>query len=441
MRILIMIKSLCVSTLVWLTFVWYGSGLMAADIPSLVGNVSQDSIKKHVTALCDAGGHQTRVNFTDGCYWSAEYIAQYFEQLDHVHSVVRDSFTVYSHAAPYNTYPMINIIANFKSDDPDAELILLGAHYDASGSRESDWQENWKTMKAQGADDNATGVAAIMEIGRILSQNYADLALKHDIQLIAFAAEEYHPTNPNVHHAGSLWDAMHKSDNEEPLMASIILDMIGYNNYYDYVEVISDNQSLWLADVVYENMQTYTPDLNTNSTPSDVSFSDHDSYQLYDFTSILLMENDRPWNNDSPYYQSNPYYHSRGDKIITLNFNQVEKVTQAALASTVSLSSPQETGLVRQAPPEPQNNFSAVISPNPFNHSTSIRLTVNTATPLTIDVFNAAGQKVEQICTGKNFYAGEHYVRWQAGTKASGVYYCRIHNGQQQSIKKMMLLK
>lgn len=67
-----------------------------------------------------------------------------------------------------------NIIVTKESKDRsvDKPLIIIGAHYDS--------------VNGPGANDNATGTAALMELVRILSKKELD----YDVQFVAFGAEE-----------------------------------------------------------------------------------------------------------------------------------------------------------------------------------------------------------------------------------------------------------
>lgn len=72
-----------------------------------------------------------------------------------------------------------NVVAYLhRNADANAPVVLVGAHYDAQGQRETD--------VFPGADDNASGVAALLEIARI------SVARKTgpDLVLVAFGAEE-----------------------------------------------------------------------------------------------------------------------------------------------------------------------------------------------------------------------------------------------------------
>ena len=50
-------------------------------IQTMVDLVNEDTLRHHVSELCLAEGYQSRVTFTPGNYYAAEYIAQYFQLL------------------------------------------------------------------------------------------------------------------------------------------------------------------------------------------------------------------------------------------------------------------------------------------------------------------------------------------------------------------------
>ena len=66
-----------------------------------------------------------------------------------------------------------NVIAELRGDDRDGEILFLGAHHDTQAD-------------SVGADDNATGVAGLLELARVL----APLPRRRTIRLISFGAEE-----------------------------------------------------------------------------------------------------------------------------------------------------------------------------------------------------------------------------------------------------------
>ncbi len=415
-----------------------------AEIQQLVDEVSISEIQAYVDSLCWAGGYQSRITYTEGSYYSAEYIASYFESLPSITRVERDTFYMQYASPPYNTYPLINISAYLEGSADDPELIIVGGHHDASAKNESNYDLYWDTRKAQGADDNASGVAGVMEIARVLTDPENGYSNKNTIKFIAFGAEEYHPKHAGYHHLGSLYDVMKIDDQELNLAAVIVLDMICYNTITDYIEVISDANSQWLADTVLSCADRYVPDLTTNDHPlPDVPYSDHDSYQQYGYPAILLMENDRPWSDNLPYYTSNPYYHREVDTIGTLRISQLEKVTKLGLASVAVLGERQVITAIHQ---EISNKFEknetkVSIFPNPFNSETSINFHLRKGSTISIKIYNLLGQEVANLISDQYYTEGAHSVTYNAKNLPSGTYFCRFTGDSFNRIYKIVLMK
>jgi aminopeptidase N len=78
----------------------------------------------------------------------------------------------------------VNIGGIIEGHDPEKkkEFLLLGAHYDHLGKDKSNYYHS-------GADDNASGVSALLEIGRSLMKKKTDL--KRSILLVFFGGEEW----------------------------------------------------------------------------------------------------------------------------------------------------------------------------------------------------------------------------------------------------------
>nr|WP_321453792.1 M20/M25/M40 family metallo-hydrolase [uncultured Carboxylicivirga sp.] len=80
----------------------------------------------------------------------------------------------------------INVVGMIEGNDPElkSKYIVLGAHYDHLGYR----IRKGEMIIYNGADDNASGVATIIEAARNLKQNQSNL--KYSIIIVAFDAEE-----------------------------------------------------------------------------------------------------------------------------------------------------------------------------------------------------------------------------------------------------------
>ncbi|MEM6312686.1 MAG: M28 family peptidase [Planctomycetota bacterium] len=100
-----------------------------------------------------------------------------------------------------------NLIADIPGRGEDAGVLIVGAHYDTIPG-------------TPGANDNASGVAGIIELARRLH----DVEPRHTIRLVLWANEEppyfQTPAMGSVEHAQSLGD--------EKVIGAISLDMIGY---------------------------------------------------------------------------------------------------------------------------------------------------------------------------------------------------------------------
>lgn len=78
--------------------------------------------------------------------------------------------------------------------------------------------------------------------------------------------------------------------------------------------------------------------------------------------------------------------------------------------------------------------------PNPFNVSTIIRYEVPFHSPVTIDIYNAMGQKVSSLYEGK-LQPGYHQVTWNAAEFSSGTYFYRVEASGFSGTRKMLLIK
>ena len=79
-------------------------------------------------------------------------------------------------------------------------------------------------------------------------------------------------------------------------------------------------------------------------------------------------------------------------------------------------------------------------SPNPFNPTTTINFSTAESANVSIDIFNAAGQKVDTIVNGF-MVSGNHSVIWNASDYSAGVYFYTIKAGEFSNTMKMTLLK
>lgn len=124
---------------------------------------------------------------------------------------VLDGFglAVTSQTVPFAGRSYRNLIATLPGREPQLPMLLLGAHYDGpSGS--------------PGADDNASGVAVLLEAARQL----AGMRPRRTVRLVAFTLEE--PQYPARFLIGSRHYARLARRQGEAYAAALILESVGY---------------------------------------------------------------------------------------------------------------------------------------------------------------------------------------------------------------------
>jgi len=79
-------------------------------------------------------------------------------------------------------------------------------------------------------------------------------------------------------------------------------------------------------------------------------------------------------------------------------------------------------------------------SPNPFSATTNISFTLTQSSPVTISVYNIAGQLVNTIADNQSFNEGSHSVQWDGQSFSPGVYFCRLDaDGISQTHRMLMV--
>lgn len=146
--------------------------------------IPADSLKKHVYFLA-SDSLEGRGIATSAGLKAANYIANHFEQIGLV-KVGESYLHPFFHKLGSTMVVGNNIVGMVEGSDPvlKNEYIVLGAHFDHVSF---DMVDGVKVVY-NGADDNASGTSAIMELGRALVQHKNEL--KRSIVIVAFDGEE-----------------------------------------------------------------------------------------------------------------------------------------------------------------------------------------------------------------------------------------------------------
>jgi hypothetical protein len=78
--------------------------------------------------------------------------------------------------------------------------------------------------------------------------------------------------------------------------------------------------------------------------------------------------------------------------------------------------------------------------PNPFNPTTQIAFDVLATNPVTLKIYNAAGQEVATLLNGVSQDNGRHIINFDSGNLTTGIYFYTVKIGNEFSATKKMLL-
>jgi S-formylglutathione hydrolase FrmB len=78
--------------------------------------------------------------------------------------------------------------------------------------------------------------------------------------------------------------------------------------------------------------------------------------------------------------------------------------------------------------------------PNPFNPTTSVKVSVSYASIINVNVYDIMGRRVTSLCN-TNLNAGSHSLVWDASNNAAGIYFVNMTAPGFQKVQKVTLLK
>lgn len=220
-----------------------------------------------------------------------------------------------------------NLLAEKRGRDPTAPPLEVGAHYDS-------------VPYGPGADDNGSGVAALLELARVL----AGTSPQRTVRLCFFAMEEEGLVGSEAHVQKLLAD-------KQTIAGAIVLDMVGYATSApnsqrtpvrvpllfdpptcgDFLVVCGNFASGWLGNRYEACAAAYVPAAKWFSINrlaawfEDAMRSDHSSYWAAGMPAILLSDTAEMRNKN---------YHQPTDTPATIDFAFLRANTQA-LAATV----------------------------------------------------------------------------------------------------------
>ena len=212
-----------------------------------------------------------------------------------------------------------NIVARFGSGNDN--LIVVGAHYDACGH-------------TPGADDNASGVAGLLELARLLDQHPTG----QNVELVAYTLEE--PPYFRTAGMGSYQHAAALKESGATVRGVIVLEMIGhfsdqpgsqryplpilrafYPGRGDYIAIAGRIDQWRFLREFKSGMKGATPlpvwSVSAPAALPGLDFSDHLNYWPHGWNALMVT--------DTAFYR-NAEYHQAGDTWDTLDYRRMADV-------------------------------------------------------------------------------------------------------------------
>ena len=213
-------------------------------------------------------------------------------------------------------YDWRNVVATKPGLTNPDDIYIVCAHLDSTSNNPYNY--------APGADDNASGTAAVMIAADILSQYDFDST----IRFVAFTGEEQGLR-------GSYYYAQDAYYGGDDILGVLNLDMIAYDS--DAQPIIELHAgtgagSIAIANLFSDVVDTYdlnlVPEIITGGA---TDRSDHASFWIYGYDAILGIED---WDDFTP------YYHTTNDQLSTLNIAYFTEFVKASVGTIASMSSP-----------------------------------------------------------------------------------------------------
>lgn len=292
------------------------SGSEPADI-----TVDQERLQTIVKTL-SIDFHPRNYHNTTNLNKTADYIQKHFE-------AAGGKVTIQSFEASGKTYK--NVSCHFGNNDN--AKVIVGAHYDSHDD-------------TPGADDNASGVAGLIELAYLLGKNTPD----GNFELVAYPLEE--PPFFATSNMGSHFHAQKTLNEGHPIAGVIVLEMIGYFtdefNSQEYplplFKAIYPNTGNFIAVIGNMDQRTFTKDvkigmkgasdlpvrsINAPKSIPGIDFSDHRNYWKFGYNAVMVT--------DTAFYR-NTAYHEPNDTWDRLNYEKMGQVVQGVYSAILQLT-------------------------------------------------------------------------------------------------------
>lgn len=294
-----------------------------AGQPGYMRNSIRNNLEKTVHILAGEIGSRGYVE-TEELKRAGEYIKSEFSSYGY-------NVSIQPYDAKNGTYENIFVLKKGKKN-PD-KILVIGAHYDT-------------VTGTPGADDNASGIAALLELARLLFDEPLDMSL----HFTAFTLEE--PPFFRSRKQGSYVYAESLHQKGTDVEGMICLESIGYFSdkpgsqmfplaFFRYIypttgnfiTFVSDFRSRGFLNRAMTGFKRGTDfpveSISAFSIIPGVDFSDHRSFWKFGYDAFMVT--------DTAFYR-NPNYHEAGDVPETVDYERMTEVVVGLKAAIEGLT-------------------------------------------------------------------------------------------------------
>jgi len=368
-------------------------------IRALMDSVSIDNIKAYIEHL---SSYHTRRYDSRFIYDVQDWLYEHYYTLP-IDTVIKHDFKLENLSI---TETGDNILAVQWGTKTPEEFVICGAHYDSYA-----WDGyDPDTIRSPGADDNASGVAGILETARLLS-NYT---FDRTIIYANWCAEE----------AGLLGSAAYAAECAEKaidIVGYFNLDMTGYLEEGSdiHVHLMYTTRDSLIGRYVFNFSDVYFPEMPIRQNWMTNGDSDYSSFNRNGYAAVHPFEDVHAYS---------PFIHTRND-ILGLsvnNLDQSKRFTELNLGLVATLAGPNNDCVEEMALPQ------VAVYPNPAKEDVTVLAEDELQSVM---VVNLLGQTIEQ-----HHVLGTNQMKLETNSFPSGIYLLRITTEKGTVTKRINVL-
>lgn len=289
--------------------------LLAFNAPPIQQQARVDELLPQILANNIRGNIASLSNFTNRFYntrtgaEAADWLTQQWQNL----AASKPWVTV----EPYNHsgWGQNSVILKIQGSEFPNEILVMGAHLDSTAGRSTT-----EGTRAPGADDDASGIASLMQVARVLLNDGKQP--QRSVHIMGYAAEE-------VGLRGSKEIATAYKNRGENVVAALQLDMTNYHGSNDDIVFMTDYVNASFNSYMKSLLDTYQPQVNYGDDRCGYACSDHASWYNQGYPTSMPFE--------ATFNGANPAIHSRNDTLANSDPQAENSVPFARLALSFAI--------------------------------------------------------------------------------------------------------